>query len=30
VEVVFDPLSEEAGTILEGFILAHRSGGSAA
>jgi rhodanese-related sulfurtransferase/Tfp pilus assembly protein PilZ len=30
VEVTFDPLSEEAATILEGFILAHWTGGPAA
>jgi rhodanese-related sulfurtransferase len=29
VEVTFDPLSEEAATILEGFILAHWTGGPA-
>ena len=28
-EVTFDPLSEEAATILEGFILAHWTGGPA-
>jgi rhodanese-related sulfurtransferase/Tfp pilus assembly protein PilZ len=28
IEVAFDPLGEEASTVLEGFILAHRSGGS--
>jgi hypothetical protein len=30
LEIAFDPLGEEAATILEGFILAHRSGGSSA
>ena len=30
VEVAFDRLGEEAAIILEGFILAHRGGGSAA
>lgn len=29
VEVTFDPPSEESATILEGFILAHWTGGPA-
>jgi len=28
-ELIFDPLSEEASTLLEGFILAHWTGGPA-